>query len=180
MPLFFFISAYFTPTSCDRKGARIFLKEKIKRLLPPLVLYALALGPLMRFVIASTLTGETYSYSPDPGPTWFLGWLLIFNFAYCLVDATDNYHHGCPIAGSIVCTNTHTHIHTHTHTQTHTHTHIHTYIHIHTLIGALPLVICLTIHTHTLMYNTRTHAPLTHSLTQSHSDHTLICFARSQ
>ena len=89
MPTFFFISAYFTPSSCDRKGVRTFLLGKLQRLYPPLFLYVLALGPLMHFLVDLTLTKMQYAYFPDPGPTWFLAWLLLFNFAYCTIDCTD-------------------------------------------------------------------------------------------
>ena len=36
-------------------------------------------------VALGTPESATFAYLADPGPTWFLAWLIIFNFAYCLV-----------------------------------------------------------------------------------------------
>ncbi|KAK3269107.1 hypothetical protein CYMTET_22430 [Cymbomonas tetramitiformis] len=85
MCLFFFISAYFTPTSCDRKGAHAFLKDKYDRLGIPFLVYTFVFGPLLNVFIKEVALNQTYSFFPDAGPTWFLLWLLIFNTVYTFV-----------------------------------------------------------------------------------------------
>ena len=39
MAMFFFVSGYFTPSSCDKRGVESFMKEKLKRLGIPFLLY---------------------------------------------------------------------------------------------------------------------------------------------
>jgi fucose 4-O-acetylase-like acetyltransferase len=85
MCLFFFISGYFTPTSCDRKGVREFLTDKYKRLGIPFTAYIFLLGPLCNGAV-SVFTGSNFSYRPDPGPLWFVGWLCIFNTMYATLE----------------------------------------------------------------------------------------------
>jgi len=46
MGLFFFLSGYFTPASYDRKGAGVFLKDRLLRLGVPLLVFAFVLGPV--------------------------------------------------------------------------------------------------------------------------------------
>ena len=92
MCLFFFISAYFTPSSCDRKGARAFLLDKVKRLGLPFLAYVLGFGPLLDWLMRVELNGQpvdAYHYAPDPGQCWFLFWLLLFNVGYLLCGAPE-------------------------------------------------------------------------------------------
>ena len=93
MPLFFFISGYFTPGSYDKKGATLFISDKFKRLGIPFVVYVLIIGPGLDLLIKKVLIGgQSYSYFPDAGPCWFLAWLLIFNSCYIMMDKTvPNY-----------------------------------------------------------------------------------------
>jgi hypothetical protein len=85
MALFFFISAYFSPSSLDRKGTYGFLRDKFKRLGIPHLLYTVAAGPALSYFISTLHTGSSgYSYFLGAGHTWFLAWLLIFNSCYCL------------------------------------------------------------------------------------------------
>src|SRR6185437_2040954 len=46
MALLFFISAYFAPASCDRKGAAHYVRDRFVRLMVPTLLYIIAIGPL--------------------------------------------------------------------------------------------------------------------------------------
>ena len=51
-----FISGYFTPSSVKRKGSRVFMKDKLKRLGLPFLAYTFVLGPgLVAFMLASIL-----------------------------------------------------------------------------------------------------------------------------
>jgi hypothetical protein len=47
MPLFFFVSGYFTPRSYARKGTREFVRDKLVRLGVPYLVYFFALQPLV-------------------------------------------------------------------------------------------------------------------------------------
>lgn len=90
MTAFFFISAYFTPGSVDRKGARTFLIERAKRLsLPFLVFYfginaaVNAMNSQLDGIPPSSLwksTGPTLFF--NEGPPWFISWLVLFGLLY--------------------------------------------------------------------------------------------------
>jgi fucose 4-O-acetylase-like acetyltransferase len=95
MALFFLIAGAFTPGSLSRKGMRQFLIDRTVRLGVPMVFFMIALSPIVeyadpdnagwdqgfwRFTVA--VWGEFV-----PGPTWFLGVLLVFSAAYALVRA---------------------------------------------------------------------------------------------
>ena len=54
MCLFFFISGYFSPISCDRKGIKLFLSDKFKRLGVPFIAYQLILGTITDSLYYST------------------------------------------------------------------------------------------------------------------------------
>lgn len=84
--LFFFISAYFTPSSFDRKTKWPFLMGKFWRLGWPFLVYLFIAGPCLNLVIQVIADGNAseFSYAPDAGPVWFVAWLLILNMAYCL------------------------------------------------------------------------------------------------
>jgi hypothetical protein len=101
MCLFFFVSGYFTPTSRDRKGTREFMKDKVKRLGLPFLFYCLVAGPGLNAFTASQRVGPggtpesaAWKYLPDPGPTWFLAWLIIFNSAYCMIGGDSDSAEG--------------------------------------------------------------------------------------
>ncbi len=89
MGLFFGISAYLTPGSYDRKGARAFLRDRLVRLGIPMLTYVLLLDPLVVYV-ANGLRGSYWSFLRDyllhlrgvTGPVWFLAVLLLFTFLY--------------------------------------------------------------------------------------------------
>jgi glucans biosynthesis protein C len=87
---FFLIAGYFTPGSYDRKGGASFLRDRLVRLLIPLLLYDLLLDPLVVY-IARGLHGSYWSfYGPylvhvrtiGPEVAWFLSTLLLFTLLY--------------------------------------------------------------------------------------------------
>merc|ERR1740121_1927941 len=86
MALVFMISGYFTPSSVERKGVRLFLKERFMRIALPGVFYWMAVGPLLQLGIncAFDLCSE-YRYNPAFGPAWFCIWLMWFNVGYTIV-----------------------------------------------------------------------------------------------
>lgn len=99
MGLFFLISAYFVPGSCDRKGASAFFKDRLARLGIPIVIFSLAVFPAMLYLLhgigVTSFTGyywNTYlsiaGLLEGQGFTvwhlWFLEQLLILSGIYAL------------------------------------------------------------------------------------------------
>jgi len=93
MGFFFMLSSYFSPGSLDRKGAKLFLIDRLKRLGIPMLFYALVLNPLLEYVLAvfNGFKGsfwqalrEGYFSSIGVGPTWFVEALLLFAILYVL------------------------------------------------------------------------------------------------
>jgi len=83
MMLFFFISGIFTPSSLDRKGAYDFIRDRVKRLGLPALVYYLLLGPLL-YYLSYQMMGARISYGQGGnwihgGPPWFVIILLCFN-----------------------------------------------------------------------------------------------------
>lgn len=92
MGFFFFISAYFVPSSFKRKGGHTFLRERVIRLGIPLLFYAFIISPLLIFSVrkfGEAFTGNLSDFilsegGRSVGPMWFVALLLIFSFAYWL------------------------------------------------------------------------------------------------
>lgn len=87
MALFFFISAYFSPSSLDRKGAWKFLEDKFWRLGVPLTVCSFLLYPAINTAITNILQPEQRfwvnpPYVPSLDQLWFVFWLLLFNLVY--------------------------------------------------------------------------------------------------
>ena len=76
MSLFFFISAYFVPTSYAKGGWPPFQANKRRRLLVPALAVLLVVSPL------TTLVAGNLTYAPSPGVGWYLWWLLLFDVVY--------------------------------------------------------------------------------------------------
>jgi len=93
MGFFFMLSSYFSPGSLDRKGAKLFLMDRLKRLGIPILFYALVLNPLIEYALAVfqgyegsfwQALREGYLDSIGVGPTWFIEALLLFAVLYVL------------------------------------------------------------------------------------------------
>jgi hypothetical protein len=91
MPLFFMVAGLFTPASLQRKGTRRFLMDRTLRLLVPSIAFTLPFTPPTEYVDSSNtwFKGSFWAFIPHawlplppPGPTWFLGVLLLFSSAY--------------------------------------------------------------------------------------------------
>lgn len=82
MGFFFMIAGYFTPAAYDRKGARPFLRDRLKRLGIPLLAFLLLIRPLL--LLFSEYAGERAT-SWDAGPLWYVEVLLVFAVLYALV-----------------------------------------------------------------------------------------------
>lgn len=93
MGFFFFLSAYFIPSSYDRKGPAKFIKDRLLRLGIPLVFYSLVLSPVLNYIVEHYGYGKHHSFMEymsgyhdwiDFGVLWFVAALLLFTFAYVL------------------------------------------------------------------------------------------------
>lgn len=88
MSLFFFIAAYLSPPSLDRKGTREFLADRFQRLGVPFIVTLYLAGPLLGLAVSAGTIGRSPSWTLTPLSAWFLAWLLLFSFAYTLVGGT--------------------------------------------------------------------------------------------
>ena len=87
VPLFFFVSGYFAPSSLRRKGRASFLRSNATRMGGVFLVFWLVFNPCMQFFGASLVRPTMYSpsYFPTSPHTWFLLWLLVFQTMYaCL------------------------------------------------------------------------------------------------
>ncbi|WP_346859085.1 acyltransferase family protein [uncultured Draconibacterium sp.] len=92
MGMFFFISAYFTAASVQRKPRGTFLKDRLIRLGIPLVVFYFVLNPLTNFIHYYYIKHEAVTFAgflTNPrawgfGPMWFVETLLIFTLLYLL------------------------------------------------------------------------------------------------
>jgi glucan biosynthesis protein C len=75
MGLFFMISAYFVPSSLERKGAAKFMKDRLVKLGVPILIFMIGVFPVMGYL----LEGKP---SITFGHLWFLDLLLIFSAVY--------------------------------------------------------------------------------------------------
>lgn len=96
MGLFFFISAYFTVPSYNKKGCRHFLKDRAVRLFIPVGIFYFILHPTTNFIVEKMSLKKSISYfefmydsiinghNLGFGPLWFVFALIIFSIAYVL------------------------------------------------------------------------------------------------
>jgi peptidoglycan/LPS O-acetylase OafA/YrhL len=75
MGLFFMLSAYFLPSSLQRKGAAQFVKDRLIKLGVPIVIFVSVVFPLMDYLLLGQPTVSL-------GHLWFLELLLVFSAAY--------------------------------------------------------------------------------------------------
>ena len=95
MGLLFLVAGYFTPRPYDRKGARAFLIDRLKRLGLPLLFYGVVILPIISYLLDlhAGFQGSLGQWLVDyvrglqsfaDGPVWFLSELLIFSIFYTL------------------------------------------------------------------------------------------------
>jgi glucans biosynthesis protein C len=93
IPVFFFVAGAFTPGSLQRKGPARFLIDRTLRLGIPMLFFVIVLSPLIEYVDPDNLGWDRGFWAfvpfiwwpPAPGPTWFLGVLLVFSAIYAVV-----------------------------------------------------------------------------------------------
>src|SRR6185503_5739365 len=94
MALLFFVAAYFTPASYDRKGASKYIRDRFTRLIIPTLLYMFVIGPITEYYISRTWTGgggfahqwlehvSDGEWASGSGPMWFCLVLFAFSLIY--------------------------------------------------------------------------------------------------
>jgi len=100
MAVFFAIAGMFTPPSLARKGLRRFLSDRALRLGVPMLFFVLALSPFVEYVDPDNAGWDRgfgsfvleIWWPPVPGPTWFLGVLLVFSSVYALARSIWRRH----------------------------------------------------------------------------------------
>ena len=100
MPILFFISGYFTPSSLKSKTGWIFLKSRFKRMMVPWIFAVLTLLPLYKviFLYSRNLPQENlFSYFHftggiliNQGWLWFLPVLFLFDLVYLGLDRVNS------------------------------------------------------------------------------------------
>lgn len=83
MCLFFLISGYLTASSYKRKGVEAFIRGRTTRLLVPAWASFFIVNPFSFFLAQWTAKSDLV-YFPCPGATWFIYWLLFFEWIYVL------------------------------------------------------------------------------------------------
>lgn len=115
MALLFFVSAYFAPASCDRKGAAQYARDRFVRLMVPTLLYIFAIGPLTEYYVARSWTGgggfahQWLEHITDgewlsgTGPMWFCVVLFAFSLIYACARLLKSHpwREPPPAAGSV-------------------------------------------------------------------------------
>ncbi len=94
MGMFFFISAYFTAASLGRKGTGTFLKDRLKRLGIPTLLFFFVLFPLTIFIRNQFIRDDATSLLDlifksrvwGVGPMWFVEALFLFTLVYIILQ----------------------------------------------------------------------------------------------
>jgi surface polysaccharide O-acyltransferase-like enzyme len=93
MGFFFFLSAYFMPGSYNKKGAALFVKDRLLRLGIPLVFYSFILSPVLIYLVYYFGEGHHITFFQflggfhdwiNFGVLWFVAALLLFTLFYVL------------------------------------------------------------------------------------------------
>jgi hypothetical protein len=93
MATFFFIAGMYTAPSLARKGVRKFLIDRAIRLGVPMLFFIILLSPVIEYADPDAAGWDRGFWAftlhiwwpPAPGPTWFLGVLLVFSIVYALI-----------------------------------------------------------------------------------------------
>ncbi len=102
--LFLLIAAYFIPPSYSRKGPKLYIADRLKRLGIPLLCYILIVSPILVYV-NEHIIGQGQANFLDfyintiirggyfiTGPLWFLQALLVFTLTYLVIRGIrENY-----------------------------------------------------------------------------------------
>ncbi|MCW4033653.1 MAG: acyltransferase family protein [Candidatus Bathyarchaeota archaeon] len=97
MSAFFLLAGYFTPRSLERKGSKQFLKDRVIRLVIPIIIYTTIIQAINGYMIENFVNDANLSIwaiikwriehlvtSYSPGHLWFLQTLLVFAVIYVI------------------------------------------------------------------------------------------------
>ena len=101
MGMFFLISGYFVPASLEKKGVRMFLMDRLRRLGIPLLVTWLVLSPLTK-ALAAVSKGTSFAeaivqnlapdqFQPESGVLWFVMALMLFSTGYVVWQQLSGY-----------------------------------------------------------------------------------------
>ncbi len=101
MSAFFLLAGYFTPRSLERKGSTQFLKERVTRLVIPLIFYPILIAPINEYLIRNFMLDHNVSIWTiivrrmiqldfGVGHLWFLQTLLVFAIIYVIYRVLAN------------------------------------------------------------------------------------------
>jgi hypothetical protein len=105
VPLFFFVSGYFSAAGREKHGRNAFLRKSFYRLGPVAIVFWLLVNPLNSYFGFALVKPENmaFAYSPGQAATWFLTWLMVFNSCYALIDDDEfTTHVDKPAFGRII------------------------------------------------------------------------------
>lgn len=115
MGFFFFLSAYFINSSLEKKGASVFVIDRLKRLGLPLVFYSFILSPILTYLVYYFGEGRHITFIQymdgfddwiDFGVLWFVAALLLFTLIYALLRSVVKKYQPktwrAPSAGTII------------------------------------------------------------------------------
>ncbi len=104
LSFFYLLSGYFVPRSYDKKGSKIFLKDRLIRLGIPLLVYTTLIVPIIDYIVLNFAEGNEVSFFEmityrlqhlistwETGPLWFVEALLIFSAVYVFYRLISNY-----------------------------------------------------------------------------------------
>ena len=101
MALLFFLAAYFTPASYERRGPARYVRDRFTRLVVPTLLYMFVIGPVTEYYISGSWTGgggfahQWLEHVTDgewisgSGPMWFCLVLFAFSLVYASARPTQ-------------------------------------------------------------------------------------------
>jgi glucan biosynthesis protein C len=89
MSAFFLLAGYFTPRSLEKKGAKVFLIDRLIRLGVPLLVYTTLIININEFILSRYAYGVPFhgQFGYNAGHLWFLQALLIFALIYVVYKA---------------------------------------------------------------------------------------------
>ncbi|HEX6257574.1 MAG TPA: acyltransferase family protein, partial [Euzebyales bacterium] len=92
IPLLFLIAGLLTPSSLERKGTRVYVRDRLVRLGVPFAVFTVLVWPALLYALYRPLGNAPGSYlaelvgtseeALDTGYLWFVGDLLLFSLAY--------------------------------------------------------------------------------------------------
>ena len=107
MGLFFFLAAYFTPGSYNKKGAARFVRDRLLRLGIPLLIYSFILSPVLIYLVSYFGEGHQITFMQflsgyhdwvNFGVLWFVAALLLFTLVYVLWRIVSKKNPSKPLA----------------------------------------------------------------------------------